>query len=361
MATLTDFKCPCCGGAIEFDSNVQKMKCPFCDSEFDIDAIQNNEASDAERPDNIEWNNDAVKFREDEATGMRVYICNSCGGEIVADETTAATSCPFCDNPVVIKGQVSNELKPDLIIPFKLDKKAAKEALKKHIGTKKFIPKVFKDENHIDEIRGIYVPYWIFDCLADATASFDAQTISTWSDSKYRYTKTSHYRVMRSGKLEVSSLPVDGSSKMADDLMESIEPFNSADAVDFNTAYLAGYLADKYDVDVDECIKRANERIKQSINSSLKDTVSDHYSIVGGASSTMNVEKGSYKYALYPVWILNTSWNGEKFVFAVNGQTGKIVGDLPLDKSAFRKWTAIITAGLGAVAYGLMWLTGFFN
>ena len=359
MAALTDFKCPCCGGAIEFNSNVQKMKCPYCDSEFDVEALQSDAASESEKPDNIEWGNDGVQFKEDEASGMKIYICNSCGGEIVADENTAATSCPFCDSPIVIKGQVSDELKPDLIIPFKIDKKAAKEALQKHISTKKFIPKIFKDENHIDEIRGIYVPYWLFNCLAQGTASFDAQTIHTWSDSKYNYTKTSHYRVMRSGKIEIDSLPVDGSSKMEDNLMESIEPFDKSEAVDFNTAYLAGYLADKYDVDAQESITRANERIKASLNESLRETISDHYSTVSCESSSMNVDNGTYKYALYPVWILNTSWKDEKFVFAVNGQTGKIVGDLPLDKSAFRKWTAILTAGIGAIAYGIMWLTGF--
>ena len=115
---------------------------------------------------NLKWKQ--AQWQEGEADGLRSYVCKSCGGEIVGDENTAATSCPFCGNPVVMMGQFSGALKPDLVIPFKLDKKAAKEGLKKHLTGKRFLPKIFKDQNHIDEIKGIYVPFWLFDTDVDA-------------------------------------------------------------------------------------------------------------------------------------------------------------------------------------------------
>ena len=357
MSELLEYKCPCCGGAVEFDSGSQRMKCPYCDTEFDIETLKEAQEQFANPPeDSTDWNKTDTDWHEDEAGGMMVYVCNSCGGEIVGDGTTAATSCPFCGNPVVMKGQLSGDLKPDLVIPFKLDKNAAKEALKKHISTKKFIPKIFKDENHIDEIKGVYVPEWLFDCKADANIVYHGEKVHVWSDKDYNYTEKSVYRIQRSGSIDVKNLPVDGSKKMEDDLMESIEPFDISEAVDFNTAYLSGYFADRYDVSVDESIERANARIRESAAEAMRSTVDGGYSSISTESSNIYVDNGSYKYALYPVWILNTSWNGEKFTFAMNGQTGKIVGNLPLDKSAFWKWVGILTAAFGGIAYGLTWL-----
>lgn len=202
-----------------------------------------------EQADSMEWETNAGgEWQEGETEGLRTYICKSCGGEIVGDANMAATSCPFCDNPIVMMGQFSGALRPDLVIPFKLDKKAAKEGLMKHLTGKRLLPKIFKDQNHIDEIKGIYVPFWLFDTDVDANVRYQATKLRVWSDSDYDYTETSYFMVHRGGSVGFENVPVDGSSKMADDLMESIEPYHCAEAVDFQTAYLAGYLADKYDV-----------------------------------------------------------------------------------------------------------------
>lgn len=353
MSDLLEYKCPCCGGAVEFNSAVQKMKCPFCDTEFDINELK--AAQEALGGADGEDGQEAVKA--DEATGMSVYVCKSCGGEIIGDGTTAASSCPYCDNPVVIKGQFSGDLKPDIVIPFKLDKKAAKEALKKHISTKKFIPKIFKDENHIDEIKGVYVPEWLFSCDVDADVVYKGQQRRSWSDNNYNYVETSHFDLYRSGRFSVNGLPVDGSTKMDDTLMEAIEPFDISDAVEFSTAYLAGYVADRYDVDSQQSQARADERIKQSAIDTFRKYTSGYESVSCVEDKTkVNAVNSACRYALYPVWLLNTSWNGEKYTFAMNGQTGKIVGDLPLDKSAFWKAVGILTAIFGSVAYAIAWL-----
>lgn len=357
MNSTIEYKCPSCGGAIEFNASAQNMKCPYCDSEFDVDVLKALDEEDkSAQPDQMEWETSAgSSWKEDEAESIKVYICKSCGGEIVADESTAATSCPFCGNPVVISGQVSGTLKPDFVIPFKLTKQQAKEALRKHLTGKKFLPKTFKDENRIDEIKGVYVPFWLFDAEANAQINYKATRVRHWSDTKFNYTKVSTYRVRRGGSVGYRHVPVDGSTKMADDLMESIEPYDFNDAVDFQTAYLAGYLADKYDVTPELSIERANDRIKKSTEDLFASTVTGYSSVVT-ENSSIQLENGTAKYALYPVWLLNTSWDGKKYTFAMNGQTGKFVGDLPVDKKAF--WTSVLGWGTGisAVVYGLMWL-----
>lgn len=357
MAVLQEFKCPCCDGAIEFNSTTQNMKCPYCGSEFELDALEQYQEQQNNQPqDNMTWDTAAGSdWQPGETEGLRVYTCNTCGGEIVADESTGATECPFCGNPVIMTGQFAGDLKPDLVIPFKVDKKAAIAALKNHYKGKLLLPKVFKDQNHIKEVKGLYVPVWLFDTDADAYVKYKATQITTWRDSEYEYTETSHFAVTRGGVIGFESVPVDGSTKMDDTMMESIEPFNIQEAVDFRTAYLSGYLADKYDVDAESSIERANERIRRSTEEAFAATVNG-YASVETVSSSISLQNGRARYALYPVWILNTQWNGQKFTFGINGQTGKIAGDLPMDKGLLRTWQLGVTAAVTAATFALSYL-----
>lgn len=357
MPTLQEYKCPCCGGAITFDSALQKMKCPYCDTEFETEVLDSYDSElKNEQPDDMSWESTAgAEWQEGEADGLRSYVCKSCGGEIVGDENTAATACPFCGNPVVMTGQFSGALKPDLVIPFKLDKKAAKAGLIKHLTGKRFLPKIFKDQNHIDEIKGVYVPFWLFDTDVDAQVRYRATKVRTWSDSDYNYTETAHFMVHRGGSVGFEHVPVDGSSKMADDLMESIEPYDFSETTDFRTAYLAGYMADKYDVTAEQSIDRANQRVKRSTEEVFAETV-EGYTTVTPENTSVQFHGGKARYALYPVWLLNTSWNGNQYTFAMNGQTGKFVGDLPVDKAAAARWTFLLAAIYSVAAYGVAWL-----
>ena len=355
MSDINEYKCPSCGGAIEFDSHSQKMKCPYCDTEFDLETLKKYDeqlSKEAEQKDDIsDWQTDPGKqWQEGETDGMNVYTCKSCGGEIVSDENTGATSCPYCGNPVILTERFRGALRPDMVIPFKLDKKAAKEAYYKQIKGRPLLPKVFRRENHIDEIKGIYVPFWLFDADVAADARYKATKVRTWSDSDYDYTETSYYSVDRSGNMSFVSVPVDGSSRMPDDLMESIEPYKVAEAVEFQTAYLSGYLADKYDVDAQQSTDRARERMKESAQDVLRDTVKGYASVIP-ENTNVRISGGDAKYALYPVWILNTTWRGKKYIFAMNGQTGRMTGDLPVDNGAYTRWLLGLTAVFSIAAY----------
>lgn len=361
MSELVEYKCPNCGGAIEFNSTVQKMKCPYCESEFEMEAVQShNEELQNEQPDEMNWDNKAGgTWQQGETDGMLIYSCQSCGAQIVGDETAAATSCPYCGNNIVMKEQFAGDLRPDYVIPFKKDKNAAKAALKEHLKGKRLLPKVFKDENHIDEIKGVYVPFWLFDTDTESRFSYKATRVRTWSDANYRYTETKFYSAVRGGNLGFEKVPVDGSTKMDDALMESIEPYDFSEAVDFQTAYLAGYLADKYDVNEENSVARANQRIKQSAEEEFKKTVTGYTSVMK-ESGHVRLKNGRAKYALYPVWILNTTWQGKNYIFAMNGQTGKMVGDLPMDKGAYWKWHLGLTPVFAVIVYIILLINGLF-
>lgn len=375
MSELLDYKCPACGGALNFDTKLQKMHCPFCDSVFEMSELLSKDdgldtpiiEADGEqeipiepmagKDDNFSWDTEHGDTWNDE--NNCVFICRSCGGEIIGDRNTIATECPYCNNPVVMSGRVSGILKPNYVIPFKLDKSQAKQRLKDYIASKKFTPDTFKSENKLNEIKGIYVPYWLFDSDISAAAHYDATRVRTWSDGDYRYTQTSHFSVYRQGDMSFRNIPVDGSTKMPDDLMESIEPFNFNEAVDFQTAYLAGYLADKYDVNLEASIPRANQRIKRSAQDTLASTAFN-YSTVVPIDSSVNINQGISTYAFYPVWILNTTYKGKKYTFAMNGQTGKFIGNLPVDNAKIWGLFAGLSVGLTAVLSVLGHLFGMF-
>ncbi len=352
MADLLGYKCPCCGAKIEFDSTSQQMKCPYCDSEFDVASLQSYDDVLNQQPaqgESAEWDTSAgADWEPGETEGMRVYKCQSCGGEVIADGSTAASQCPYCDAPVIMMGQLAGDLKPDFVIPFHLDKEAAKQSLMKHMEGKPLLPKVFKSQNHIDEIKGVYVPIWLYEADVNAQIEFKATKVRRWSDSKYNYTETSYYSCPRCGQVGFEHVPVDGSTKMDSTIMESLEPYDFSKAVSFQSAYLSGYLADKYDIDADTSCVRATDRIHQGTRDKFRETVRG-YNTVDIAQENINLKKGETHYALYPVWLLNTSWNDKKFVFAMNGQSGKFVGDLPADKLK-----AVIFFLIGAVAGGVL-------
>lgn len=350
MAELFEYECPCCGGRIEFDSASQQMKCPYCDTTFDLETLKGYDEAmkGAEQTESDIELSPGTEWMTGETDNMLVYVCNSCGGEIVADKTTGATHCPYCDNPVVVSGQFSGDLKPDYVIPFKLDKEAAVNALKKHLEGKFLLPDAFKDQNHIEEIKSVYVPFWMFDADARGNIVYKATKVRCWSDANYNYTETKHYSVIRAGMLGFENVPVDGSSKMPDDLMESIEPYDFKQAQPFNAAYLSGYLADKYDVTAEESVDRANIRVKQSVRDELRRTVTGFDTVIQ-QKENINLANGTARYVLCPVWILNTTWNDQKFLFAMNGQTGKFVGNLPVDMGKFWKWLFIYSGIFGAI------------
>lgn len=353
MADLMEYKCPACGGAMEFDSKSQKMKCPYCDTEINPEDFQTEEESGNAAADS-KWEAVAAeRWSESEASGMSLYICESCGGEIVAEETTGATTCPFCGNRVVMKGQFAGDLKPNFIIPFKRNKKEAKAAYYNYLKNRKFLPRIFKDENHIDEMKGIYVPFWVFSGKARGDYTIDARRVTSWEVGDTSYTKTDYYRVRRAGIIEFDGVPADGSAKMPDELMDSIEPFKVSEAVPFQPAFLAGYLAERYDVDVEQCSAHAKKRMENTADAAMKRTAAD-YTTKTIMNRNLEIQNVHYSYALYPVWILNTTWKKQKFVFAMNGQTGKITGDLPLDKHAVRRYIAGRGVIYGAVLLALI-------
>jgi len=357
--SVIEYKCPNCGGTLTFDATNQKMSCEFCDSTFDMETFQRYEEAvlNGKEADydlgNYENSGDHEAWSEEEIQGMKAFSCPSCGGEIIGDETTVATKCPYCDSATVIPGQFSETKRPDFVLPFKKTKAEAEEAFKNNVKGKKLVPAEFLSKQRMESIKGIYVPFWLFDSKISARLTYNCTKVRTWQDSRNKYIETDTYLVERAGDIEFERIPVDGSTKMEDVLMEAIEPFNYSDMVPFTTTYLSGYLADKYDVDADDCKPRAVERIENSTKQMMEDTIMG-YNTKTMTNKVMNVNSTSIRYALMPVWLLNTNYEGKIYTFAMNGQTGKFIGELPMCKKKYRKelfkWFLPIAAVISVIA-----------
>jgi hypothetical protein len=264
------------------------------------------------------------------------------------DATTVATECPYCGNSAVVPERVANMLRPDLIIPFRMDKSIAKDALRKFYKGKVLLPKFFKDDNRIDNINGMYVPFWLYDCDTSSTAVYDATRKRTWRSGDTEYTQTDHYLVTRAGNMNFEKIPAGGSSKMDEASMEAVEPFEYKDIAQLSMAYLSGYKADKYNIDAETNKPRVNQRIRHTVDGALRGTVRG-YATVSTRSLNVNAYNAQVRYALMPIWMLNTRWNRDLYTFAINGQTGKLVGELPIDWKKAWKLGGIISAGAAAV------------
>ena len=365
---VTNYQCPSCTGPLHFVGETGKLECDYCGSSFDVAEIealyaekeekaaaaqQAAEEKAAEKRESSaadgQWDTSGLSADwGEEGAGMKAYSCPSCGAELICDESTAATSCPYCGNPTVVPGQFAGALKPDFILPFKLSREDAVKKLKEHYRGKVFLPRSFTDENHIQEIRGVYVPFWMFDGTAEGDAHYEATRSHTYTSGDYEITETEHFDVYRAGSVAFEKVPVDASGKMPDDHMDSIEPYDYSELRPFSTAYLPGFLADRFDVTVEQSRERADRRCAGTLEASLRDTVQGYGTCLrtGGGVS---LRRGKVRYALMPVWMLNTKWQGKDFLFAMNGQTGRLVGDLPVSKAKFWGLFAAIAVPLSAL------------
>jgi predicted RNA-binding Zn-ribbon protein involved in translation (DUF1610 family) len=346
---IKEYKCPNCGGSVKFDSATQSMKCPYCDTEFEIAALEEYQKEIAS-PTNAQdaWDEDQMQtWEEGDLNELTTGSCPSCGAELLGDKNTIAMVCPCCGNAQIVSKRLSGMLKPNYVIPFVLDKKAAKEKLKTFYQGKRLLPQFFKEDNHVDNIQGIYVPFWLFDIKAAAHMRYKATKKKTWSDKNYFYTKIDHYSVTRDGSLGFEKVPVDGSEKMDDSYMDAIEPFDYAKIKEFESAYLSGYSAEKYDVDAEKSKERAAKRIKATVETEFAKSVTGYATVVT-ESSNVNVEGGNVSYALFPVWILNTKYRKENYVFMMNAESGRLVGRLPSDPAKVWSYRLLFTGVLGA-------------
>lgn len=325
---LLSYKCPNCGGGLKFDAASQKLKCEFCLSVFTEEEIEKMEpvasvAGDASGAADSSGTGDAV-----------IYTCPSCGAEVVTDATTAATFCYYCHNPVVLSGRLSGEFLPDYVLPFAVDKKKATEIFLSWISKKKFVPKTFFSKDQIEKFTGVYFPYLIYSCQVDGRLRAEAdQTVRSWTTGNIRYTEHKKFQVEREGQLDVKNVARNALSKNDRALIESVLPFDMEKLAPFQLTYLTGFQAEKRDMEGTAFEAEVEEEVRAYTIQSLTSSVSG-YSSVDVKNSETRIQNARWQYALLPVWVMTyrDKRTDKVYYFAMNGQTGKTCGRLPVDK-----------------------------
>ncbi len=337
MENVLEQKCPACGAPLKFDPTSGKMKCEWCDSVFEIEELPHeasptvSAAATASKPDG-EYTPDPDRGR------LSLYNCRSCGAEIIANPETAALICPYCGNNIVLTDKVSGSLKPDGVVPFRIDPKSLPAAVRKFYRGKHLLPRGFFSDANIGAIQGVYVPFWISDCAVSGELSFRGERVKTHRRGDYIITETSHYDLRRDVYMDFKGVSADASKRMDDAMMDSIEPFDLSDIKPFDIKYLSGYVADRFDVEAEEVQGRTDTRMLNTASSVTAARSTGGYVAVTPAGSNLRVKRKGLKYILLPVYVFNLEHAGKKYPFAVNGQTGKVVGDLPVSGATAALW-----------------------
>ena len=332
MAVIS-YKCPNCGGELVFDPSAQNFKCEYCSNSFsqeELDAIKPAAAREqhlgGSEPDAT--GSDAAGGDSEE--GM-IYICPSCGAQIVTDSTTAATICYHCHNPVVLSGRLSGELKPDRIIPFAIDKKQAEQRFLDFVHSKKFVPRALFQKNQIEKLSGVYFPYWVYECTMEGSMDAQGTNIRVWRSGDVEYTETKYYQVEREGTVEISNLTKNALTKVNRRLIESVFPYDLTQMKEFHMGFLSGFQAEKRDVEPESLRQQTEQEVKEYGRQLLRDTISGYSGVTVG-SHQEKIRKETWSYVLLPLWTLTYKGkNGKFYYYSLNGQTGKIYGELPLD------------------------------
>lgn len=336
-ARAMDHKCPSCGAPLLYVTKLAKWKCDYCDTEYTLEQLKKLGVIKEEKEN-----------KKEENVSYDTYLCKDCGAEIIADENTASTFCLYCGNTAILKNKLSGEFKPDLLIPFKVVKEDAINAFKALKKGRPLLPRDFVSEQNIEKITGLYVPFWLYDITYAGNVSAKGTKVTSWRVGDTHYTKTDTYKVERDLSVGYKRVPVDGSEKFANDIMNTIEPFDYKELVEYNHAYLSGFLAEKYDVPKEKAYDDAKRRSYNSTISEARSSMKG-YSTINITGNTLKDTLDDTKYALLPVFMVNVKYKDKYYLFAMNGQTGEFVGNMPISAGRVLAYAAAIFVGVALI------------
>ncbi len=343
MAVIS-YKCPNCDGELVFHPATQKYKCEYCASAFSQEELaQLQPAAEEEQmlhepqQEGTSWQQENEQYTEQRVVEAHrqeegvMYRCPSCGAEIVTDQTTAATFCYYCHNPVVLSGRVSGEFLPHKIIPFSIDKEQATKKFLEYAHSKKFVPKAFFNKQQIEKISGVYFPYWMADMDMKGSLQAEGKNLRVWRSGDTEYTETKIYHVERRGNIHLEDITKNALKKNSLKLAEGVLPYDVSRGKEFHMGYLSGFLAEKRDLGRNDLQAEVMEDAKEFAQKLLRDTAGG-YTHLSVNNCQLHTERENWDYIMLPVWTVTYKGrNGKMYYYSMNGQNGKIYGELPVD------------------------------
>lgn len=350
MSVIT-YKCPNCDSGLVFDPESSTYACEYCFSKFTQEDLvaESQDAKTVQQEEPIHKDSSMKNSTEsvDSQKSAVVYHCPSCGAEIITDETTAATFCFYCHNPIVLAGKLEGEYLPDGIIPFKITKDEATEKFMEWIQKKKFVPTGFYSKRNVEKLSGVYFPYWLYSCETDSYMNGTAKDIRVWCIGNTEYKETKIFAIQRSGTLFFNHLPKTALQKAQNNMLKGIFPYNFSSLEKFHMGFLSGFHAEKRDIDKEKIVEDIRKDVWKYAERRMQDTIKGHDSFsIGNQNHTITHEE--FEYVMLPVWVLTYRQKNQIYYYAMNGQTGEVVGKLPIDnKKLF---------GLGGIIFAVVFI-----
>ncbi len=337
-------KCVGCGSNMVFNPEAQKLKCPHCGLEKEL------ESQTLARELNI-VNGFSIN-RLWTAGEVVVFFCDNCGAKVVLTANETAKSCPFCGTAHVQKVEELAGLKPNAVIPFAFDKKQAVDYSKAWAKRRLYAPRSFKKNLNVDNVKGVYTPCFTFD---SRTVSYYSGRLGitktrTVGSGKNRRTQTYTVWFNINGTFNghFDDVLITAGSKFNQKNLDDISPYGTNDSKSYEEEYLLGYMAYHYDSELTDCWQQAKNRIDNDIRHSILSMY--NYDSIGYLNISTTHSNVTYKYVMLPVYVGNYKYKQKDYNFYVNGSTGRVAGKTP--KSVFKI--------LATVFLGLLFVAGVF-
>lgn len=334
---VINFTCPNCGADMAYDIKLGKMHCVHCDYS---ETIQ----EDSETYKNI------APEPEDET---KPKYCVNCGGVLAAGTKTCATHCEYCGAPLVLADRLSGDMRPSYVLPFELDRSKAEEAFRKWCKNGRFSPKGFMSAKNIQRLQPMYIPYWLYDMDTTVTVRGTATRVHVYVRGETEFTETEFFDVRRKMRLEYSRVPHDASKQMDDTIMAKLEPYRFDGLKVFQMPYLAGFHADQADYSADELTPLVKQQVEGYAANYARGTISG-YTGVNINQQNVIYNKIHSDYVYLPIWFISYRYRDKDYIFAMNGQTGKVIGEPPVSRGKVAGWFA----GISAVAFAVLMVMG---
>ncbi|MBR2036351.1 MAG: hypothetical protein IKJ16_07365 [Agathobacter sp.] len=336
---MQNYNCKHCGAVLYWEPNAGCLKCNFCENIYQISDFEDQTVLEDEvKEESLDENYVAQEVTED----MVVYECKTCAGEVVVLNTTMATICPYCGEAISITSKSVGEFRPELLIPFTRDKKEIMETYKGYVSKSLLTPKEFKEQHTIEKIQGLFVPFYLHTMTNRARNGFQGEIVSSSRIGNDKVMTHRLYDLSLDARGTYKRIPTDASKRIDNALMDSVEPFQYEALEQYNPAYMAGFMAEQVDDSKEDMKTRACDRCSEAMQEKARNSFSKYQSLSEAGSSNFYEDYES-EYVMLPVWMLHVGHKDKKYTFAVNGQSGKVVGHLPIDKAKL--------AGIGVGAF----------
>ena len=334
------FKCPSCGADMAFDPKSGMLSCAFCDRKDEIIAVN-------EDIEEYDFNTaEADASLNDWGTETKTVECDNCGGKTVVPAGETTVKCAFCGSAKVVSTDELPGIKPESLVPFKIDKKKALDFFAAWIKKRRFAPFALKNEYRNDGLKGVYIPYWSYD--TDTRSSYTGQagdyyyvtemhtvTVNGRTETKPHQVRKIRWRFV-SGTYDKSfdDIIFNDSGNVDQKIIERIEPFHLNELVKYNPKFLAGFAAERYKNGLKAVWERAKLHIGKILRGDITAIIKRGCDVVGTVNISTHFDNIKYKHMLLPVWISSYTFKNKIYNFYVNGQTGEVQGKSP--KSALK-------------------------